>query len=258
MSIGTLSPLAFAVTLLGSGLLMGSANASMFSVTNLGYGFTFQQDPSGVIHSVTSSDGSRSYTFEKSPATEIHEGDFTNSDSYHWHYNTVYLLQNGAYKTGYSEDIRSTSKVPSDYYILGDWSNIGGSPVLDINSHGEIVGQSSDSRYHPDFAAFSDPTGHSHIDSGLFGQNNLNDYVASDLGVVLTSAVKVDDFGRIIAVGTLNGVYQDFLLTPDGVASIAIPTPEPSLLTMMTIALVGVAFRRVIKRRSPKSELPLG
>src|SRR5207244_1986581 len=93
------------------------------------------------------------------------------------------------------------------------------------------------------FAAFSGEGGSSHEGGANNGDNsdnrgdNLNHYIAQGLGIYLTSAVKIDDLGQIIAVGTLDGKPQDFLLTPNGQP---IPAPEPTTLVTLATASVGI------------------
>ena len=131
----------------------------------------------------------------------------------------------------------------------------GGSPVADLNANGQVVGLSSLFQYPVSgysgpatYAAFSDPTGNAHGGSASTS-DNLNNYLADALGVYLTSAVKIDDMGRIIAEGTLNGQDQEFLLTPAGLSSAPIPTPEPKALVTMTVALMAWAARSARSRR---------
>jgi hypothetical protein len=119
-----------------------------------------------------------------------------------------------------------------------------------MNAHGEIVGTSvfgaTSSYGSPTYAAFSAPTGGTH-DPGDPGNSmvadNLNNYIASSLGINLTQGLKVDDLGRIIAQGTVDGQTQDFLLIPAGLSSSPIPAPEPSTLVLLAIASGGWLIR---------------
>ncbi len=135
-----------------------------------------------------------------------------------------------------------------------------------MNSHGEIVGTSVIGNYSypgvPTYAAFSNPTGGPHdtttFDLSTFSDNssvadNLNNYIASSLGINLTAGLKVDDLGRIIAQGTVDGQTQDFLLTPAGLSSSPIPAPEPSTLVLLAVASVGW----IVRRRSLFAWLPV-
>ncbi len=236
-----------------------SANAaSMFNVTDLGSNYTLQQDSSEAVHSVTSGDGSQTYAFEKSPVTQINESPDNQRDINTQNYHTTYLLENGTFKTGYSWGNVSGSGslyVPANFYILGDWGTRGNAfggplPVSDLNSQGEIVG-TSNANYRGTFAAFSAPDGSEHIsaDGKSLASNNLNDFIASDLGVHLDSAVKVDDMGRIIASGMLDGKLEDFLLTPDGLSSTPIPAPEPTTLVVLAVGITALFVRSVHQRR---------
>ncbi len=224
--------------------------ASMFTVTDLGSSYTLQQDSSGTVSSVRSGDGSQAYAFQKSPVTQI-SGTSTNPIS---DYVTTFLFQNNSYKTGYYYAYAGFSpNVPINFYYLGDWWTQGTtSPVSDINSHGQIVGQSYGGQSYGNiisnsFAAFSDVNGQSHIDStyGVYGDNNINNYIAKDLGVYLSSAVKIDDLGDIIAKGTLNGNQQYFLLSLNGPPS---PAPEPSTLAFLAVGITALGIRSAHRR----------
>jgi hypothetical protein len=213
--------------------------ASMFTVTDLGASYTLQQDSAGTIHSVTSGDGSQTYAFEKSAVNQI-SGFSVNPIN---DYITTYLFQVGTEQLGYYNAPGYSPNVPTNFYYLGDWWTQGTtSPVTDVNSQGQIVGQSSGGSNVNGFAAFSGANGLSHIDSmfGTYGDNNLNNYIANNLGVYLSSALKIDNLGAIIAEGTLNGNNQYFLLTPDGSPT---PAPEPSTFAILAVGVTALCIR---------------
>jgi probable HAF family extracellular repeat protein len=66
-------------------------------------------------------------------------------------------------------------------------------------------------------------------------------------GVVLNSAVGIDDAGRVVAFGTdASGVTDEYLLTP-GLVSPS-PVPEPSTIALAGLVLCGYAVRRLFPR----------
>ncbi len=215
----------------------------LYTVTNLGDSYTLNADDTGYVSAVVASDGSQ-YTFDKSPVKNIYE---FNSSPYSAHgVYTVLTLQNGSYKVGYGSEQASGVGYSIYYPISGGWSHGWdtpyGSPVNDLNSHGQYVGSSTDYlSVNPSatFAAFSTETGTVHAGPASRG-DNLNYYIAQGLGIDLTSAVKIDDLGQIIAGGTLNGKAHPFLLTPNGQPT---PAPEPSTLAILGFTVVGIGIR---------------
>jgi len=105
-------------------------------------------------------------------------------------------------------------------------------------SHEEFVGQSIYLQKPGSIAAFSDVNGFTHPTDAALG-DNLNNYIATIPGVSLTSAVKIDDLGRIIAVGSDN---HEYLLTPVALSS-ASPVPEPTAAMMLGMAGIVLGFR---------------
>ena len=221
-----------------------SAIATLYNTTDLGAGYQLQTDSSGYTSAVTGADGSV-YAFGKSPVTSINlRTDFYIHDAYQ-----LLTMQNGSHQTGYIYDFPSGTGIswilhPSFENIFNGWqTSVGQSPVLDINSNGQVVGTSLNlvvgSTGPPVYAAFSDVNGQSH---GFAAQtvDNLNNYIIPIPGVNLTSAVKIDDLGRIIAVGS-NG--DNYLLTPVALGPPS-PTPEPTTLAVLAVASAGFAIRR--------------
>ncbi|WP_406698080.1 PEP-CTERM sorting domain-containing protein [Singulisphaera sp. Ch08] len=237
--------------------------APTYTVTNLGGTYALMLGDSALVQvsSVQGEDGSR-YKYEKSTITYIYE-DVPDVD--HPGNSTNYRFQSGSYKTGYyfNADLREDGVLsnpvvtpvfqPSNSawgYILAAGSN----PVNDINTHGQVVGSSqlhllSDPlNVYQTYAAFSDVTGMPHgydpanptksLDASVL--DNLNNYIAQNLGIYLTGAVGIDELGQIIARGVRDGQQEYFLLTPDGQP---VPVPEPSALALaLTTLPIGLGF----------------
>jgi hypothetical protein len=232
--------------------------ASTFNVTDLGSSYALQQNASGAVSSVTSGNGAQSFLFTKSPVTQIDQS-FQSGDGV---YTTTYTLQEGTHQAGSTEGRLSTLgasiNVPTIGGFSGEWATAPGtSPISDLNSSGEVVGKSNflvqpSGVSQTSFAAFSLPDGAGHtlpsVSSPVIVANftdDLNNYIASNLGVYLTASLKVDDLGQIIAQGTLNGQNQYFLLTPNGAPT---PAPEPSTLVVVAVGITALGVRSARRR----------
>ena len=219
--------------------------APIYTTTDLGAGYQLQAGAGGQVYGVTGAGGAV-YAFDKSPVTSIDVQTVLPDGTFHF-----LTLQNGTHQVGYNDGysypagliLYPTFMSINSGWFLTPYRNIS-SPVSDINGQGQVVGTSQyllgqSSTY----AAFSDPNGrtHSFDDSAM---NDLNNYIATIPGVSLTSAVKIDDLGRIIAIGS-NG--DDYLLTPTAIGP-ASPVPEPS--AAMLLGLVGTLLGlRSIRQR---------
>ncbi len=258
----TASTLRRIIVLSGIALVAGNANRAlagsilptdpspMFSVTDLGTSYTLQQNSSGAVQTVTSGDGSQVYAFVKSPVIQINQT-VNKNDTYSWlssttsfqvgniqyGYNTYVTVSRGIYEVPFATVGNS---IPSD----SGWSN---GTIADGNAKGQFVGTASLPGF-PQSAAFSFPNGalsaFGPSDSGVINYYYLNEYIAQNLGINLTSAVKIDDNGDIIAEGIQNAKYQDFLLTLN-----ASPTTAPEPSTLLTLGIGAAAFCWVRRRR---------
>ncbi|MGC8642189.1 MAG: hypothetical protein ACP5XB_20180 [Isosphaeraceae bacterium] len=89
-------------------------------------------------------------------------------------------------------------------------------------------------------AALLDPTSNKWLD--------LNTQLPAGSGWFLTQALKIDDLGQIVGVGTLNGAEHEFLMTPGGPPT-EVSTPEPGPLALASLVALGL----VLKRRRGRS-----
>jgi hypothetical protein len=230
--------------------------ASIYSATDLGAGVKYQADPDGSIHAVATADGRSIYAFDKSPVTPINlRTDYTypgHQESY-----SVATLQKGAHRAGYTfayiptvGDIYYPSfKLPyyhqDEWFMRSDYSGNAVSPVTDINIRGQMIGISQFVRgddVHGTYAAFSNLNGESH-GSGSSVVDNLNTYIDPIPGVSLTSALKIDDLGRILAEGS-DG--HDYLLTPAAIGT-AETVPEPTTMMLLGLAGSSIVLRKLLR-----------
>jgi hypothetical protein len=185
------------------------------------------------------------YAFDKSPVTQIDVQSFSP-----WQNSSYYLtMQAGNYQVGYGMahelDHSPYGYFPSFMSFSAGWNTGGPNPVSDLNIQGQVVGigaifqGSGPSAFQQmgTFAAFSAVGEKSHG----FGSdvNNLNNYIATIPGVSLTSAVMIDDLGRIIADGSDGHAY---LLTPEALGPAA-TVPEPTTALLLVLAITGYGIR---------------
>ena len=224
----------------------------MFSVTDLGSSYTLQQNSSGAVQTVTSGDGSQVYAFAKSPVIQINQ---TTDIGHYPSLSTTIAFQVGSVQYGYYTFITPIRGEYSTPFSIGGnlinpdggWSN---GSITDGNAKGQFIGTAY--VYGPASAAFSFPNG----SLSAFGPSSpavlnyyyLNEYIAQNLGVNLTSAVKIDDNGDIIAEGTQNGKDQYFLLNLN-----AAPTTAPEPSAFLTLGIGAAAFCWVRRRRLSKA-----
>ncbi len=233
------------IALFGAATILGLLAASraeaaiLYTTTDLGTSYQLLTTTSGQDYGVTNSNGSVSYAFDKSPVTKIDvEGTSGFGAGYY-----VLAMQSGFYQVGYNVSESTPGPnvpgfTPSFEGLNHGWNTTGlPLPVSDINLHGQVVGTGDSSPLGSGtYAAFSAVGEQSHGGGFGFIVDNLNNYIASIPGVTLTSAVVIDDLGRIIAFGS-NG--HDYLLTPNALGAPA-TVPEPS--TWLIFGLAGSLF----------------
>jgi hypothetical protein len=241
-----------AATARAGSMLTVLGSEPMFTVTDLGSSYTLQQDSSGTVHTVTSGDGDQTFAFEKAPVTQINQR--VNSDVIPGVLGTIYyLFQVGTNKYGFETYYNpalpnGSESVPLGIPLETGWHDGGMNGIIsDVNAKGQFVG-SGVSLSSGTFAAFSTPSGGSHSIGDLGGYyyaDALNTFIASNLGVNLTSSLKIDDLGDIIAEGSLNGANQYFLLTLNGPPT---PAPEPTAILTLGVGIVTLCIHRVRRR----------
>ena len=218
------------------------AASIQYSATDLGAGFTLQTNPDGSTYGVSNASGTTAYAFDKVPVTPINvrQNDEFNSDRY-----SIMTMQVGSHQAGFIHDnvafsegggisgfAPTTEGVASGWYIKVEYAQYPSpnfrSPVLDVNNQGQIVGVSDIYQAQGTYAAFTGINGLPHGWNATVS-DNLNNYIATIPGVSLTSAFKIDDLGRILALGSDN---HDYLLTPTSLGGVEF-VPEPTTLATL-------------------------
>lgn len=222
----------------------------LYNTIDLGAGYTLSAKPDKSIYSVTGADGV-TYAFDKSPITYIGNPEHHTMPVGHEDMFWAYTITDGIHQVGYVYD---TTEAGRAYYSSPTIENAGQawalpgdqSPALDFNIHGQVVGRSGnmDNDGNVDnvsHAAFSDLDFKSHNDfsKGIFRADNLNDYITPIPEVSLTSALKIDDAGRILAQGS-NG--DSYLLTPVELG-LPSPIPEPGSIAIFGLAILALGVR---------------
>ena len=214
--------------------------ASVFTVTDLGTQYHLNTIGGSVINNV-STDAGNAYVFPKQPVVswnftplygeKVDTPTETTMPAVLLYNNTTTIygvfhqssLQEYANNTVFERYTTYTSKNG-----LISWSLYYGSPAYDFNLQGEVVGTSNAN------VAMS----------SVYG--DLNNSIASALGIHLTSAVSIDDLGDIIAQGVQGGKIQYYLLTPNGEPT---PTPEPTTLAILAVGIIGLSVRASRRHR---------
>jgi hypothetical protein len=218
-----------------------TANADpLFSVTDLGKGYHLQADPSGYVHSLTNSDGSATYVFDKSPVTVTYEPnkqDPLGLDN---------LVGTYTFKSGpFSVDTYHYSNNELVWSSVGWVGSFDTPPVHDINVLGQVVG----------LDRFTLP-GMQHLkpdDGPLYGGDLLDNYIPQVPGLtLLKDALKIDDQGRIVAEDW-NG--HDYLLTPLALGAPA-TVPEPTTLMVFGAVAIAIGVRSLHRRGGALVPLP--
>jgi hypothetical protein len=234
----------------------GDAAAILYRTTDLGADQLRLPNADGSYSSVTGAAGT-AYAFSKAAVTPIdvqlpseslssQGGDYAKSHL---------TMQSGAFQVGTKEvhdppqgifvvpSFQTPTGMRNGFGGLGDLNDawIGADAngtVRDLNVLGHAVGAGlvQPGKSSATYAAFSAP--------GLVGHggyaptvDNLNNYIAPlPAGISLTSALKIDDLGRIIALGSDN---HDYLLTPTALGDAA-TVPEPT--TLATVCVLGITL----------------
>jgi len=130
-------------------------------------------------------------------------------------------------------DINSSNVIVGSFYkiytLLPDGSRY----------YGVIDGQAYQFEYHA--ALFS-------MGGSSNSMTDLNTLISAGSGWNLTNALKIDDLGQIVGVGTLDGPPHAFLLTPGGDPTL-VNAPEPSPLALIGLVAAMLGLRRAFCRR---------
>ena len=251
--------------------LLGAAHADagpiLYNTTDLGVDQWKTPNADGSYSGIANTAGTTTYAFSKVPVTPIDIQVVPPYPSDGIFSQTHLTMQVGAYQVGTKEVSASplgTLVVPSFQTptnlsfassrmdINDAWIAPGGEdPVRDLNVQGQAVGVGvlqPGTQSRATFAAFSA--------LGLVGHggyaptvDNLNSYITplAD-GITLTTAFKIDDLGRILAVGSDN---HDYMLTPVALGDAA-TVPEPT--TLATLGVLGMALWIRVRSRQSRVE----
>lgn len=205
----------------------------LFTVTDLGDGYTLQQDSTGYTHGLTNADGSVTYAFDKSPVqvTITYDPGFVTSPN-----DEPGMLK--TFKVGNFET--------SDFWYQknnlvywGSWITYQGWNINDVNTHGAVVGE-VDGTARVNDAGLGLP-----LNPYSTNNNDLNDYIPAVPGLQagdgLRTALTIDDDGRILVEGTNN---QYYLLTPVALGDPA-TVPEPSTLLIFGVSALAFGSRPI-------------
>ncbi len=245
-----------AATILG--LLAASraeAGAILYTTTDIGTSYQPLADANGQDYGVQGSNGV-TYAFDKSPVTQLNVLSDNIIDGQE--VRTLLTMQDGAFRVGVStaQGVFGGLVFPSFEKYAEGWSVSSGSfPVADVNIQGQVVGTTYivGPLGIQHFASFSAVGDVSHTPNGSdIVSDNLNNYIAAIPGVTLTSAIHIDDLGRIVAFGSDREAY---LLTPAGLGGPA-TVPEPS--TGLILGLAGSLFGLQSVRRQWGRRVSMG
>lgn len=204
-----------------------------FSVTDLGTSYSFQYGPDGTtMQGVINGAGDETYAYNKTPVVMSTHAGPSGSRS------TIYSYTAGPY-TASNQKYSNNTVVNSSV----GWTNTNGQfPINDINIKGQVVGSLAGS------ARITLPDLQHHVipslpNDGMYGADMLDIYIHPVSGLSwLTSAIGIDDTGRILARGDNNHFY---LLSPT-------PVPEPS--SLMMFAIVGAGYGVLSVRRTSQRQ----
>jgi hypothetical protein len=256
------------IATVGAVLLLGLLTATkaeaasiLYTTTDLGTSSQTLVGAGGEQYGTTGLNGVI-YAFDKTPVTKIDIGGFNVLDNYSY----LLTMQAGNFQVGTAHDHPGPgspfASYPSFLSNSASWlTDSSAVPVSDINIQGQVVGVGNllsvtASGYvvsSGTFAAFSAVGLKDHTGGGPdYVVDNLNNYIATIPGVYLTSAVAIDDLGRIIADGSNGHAY---LLTPETLGPPA-TAPEPSTVLIFGVAGSLFGLRSIRRRWGRRSSRP--
>ncbi len=245
----------FLISLTGSSLATGAS--ILYNLTDLGASYHLEAGANGQLRSVANANGTAAYVFQKSPVISTTTRT-TYPDSPSTYYDGL-TLQSGSYQVGVipinGKQFGIFLQPTFEGATFNNWQGPGGStsPIADINSSGQVVGQSTGGLtgvlngqilVNTTYAAFTADGMQSHSFNSA-NVDNLNNYVPPLTNNFLTAAVHIDDSGQIIAQ-SYNG--DNYLLTPSSLGG-AQPVPEPATALAWGFVGAGLAVYRHYRRR---------